>query len=228
MSTYLELCQKMIRDLGLSISISSVTSQTGMQQKITDWIADADEAIQTKWTDWDFLLAQHSVNTISGVRAYSAPSDLGAYDFDSFYLNYTSDDYQKLNYLEYIKWREVYRQGTQTNSEPDQFIIAPDESIYLEAIPDAVYTLTCDYWKVPTKMTANTSTTSVPARFERAIIARAEIYYAQHEEFANVYETATKEFDDLMDRLEADQLPGTHKARRRARSHDIDTTIRPI
>ena len=116
MRTYLELCQKMIRDLGLSISISSVTNQTGMQQKITDWIADADEAIQTKWTDWDFLLAQHSVNTISGVRAYSAPSDLGAYDFDSFYLNYTSDDYQKLNYLEYIFQEErVEEQNNQGN-----------------------------------------------------------------------------------------------------------------
>ena len=227
MSTYLALCQKFIRDLGMSNSISTVESQTGMNRKIVDWIADADEDIQTKWTDWNFLHSTHSVNTIVGTRSYSAPSDLGEWDRNSFYLDYSTDDYQHLSEIDYTDFRDNFGPGTHTNSKPDSFVITPSGAVYLEPIPDAVYALTADYWATPTRLSGNTDESAIPTRFERVILARAKIYYAEHEEFTNVYNLAMAEFDDLMEKLEADQLPGFHRARRKSRNNDMDLVIRP-
>jgi hypothetical protein len=227
MSDYLTLCQKMIRDLGMSNSISTVVGQTGMNQKIANWIADADEFIQTKWQNWNFLHSTHSVNTIASTREYSAPSDLGSWDRGSFYLDYSTDNYQHLNEIEYETWRDVHGPGTHTNDKPDSFIILPSGNIYLDPIPDAVYALTADYWTIPTRFSANTDESAIPARFERIILARAKIYYAEHEEFPNVYELAVAEFTDLMRKLEAAELPGKQHATGRSRNRDIDLVIRP-
>lgn len=223
--TYLEFCKKMVRDLGLKNSITTVTGQTGMNQKIVDWVADADNEIQTIWSDWDFLWAQYEETCIVGQLEYTKPSDLGTWDFDSFYLNYTSDDYVYLSMLDYRTWRKVYRQGTQTNDEPNLFVITPAKNIYLEPRPDDTHLLTADYWRSPTWMTANTDTSPIPSRFERIIIARAKIYYAEHEEFPTVFELATKEYADLLKRLEDAELPGRMAAMRK--SSNFGLTVVP-
>ncbi len=76
-------------------------------------------------------------------------------------------------------------------------------------------------------MTVDASTSAIPTRFERIIIAKAKIHYAEHEEFPNVYELATKEYEELYQKLAAAELPG-QAARRRAGTHDIKLTIRPV
>jgi len=206
--TYLELCQKMIRDLGLQNTISSVSAQTGMNKKVADWVADADEYIQSLWIDWNFLWAQHSENTIAGTRLITAPSDLSAWDNNSIYLDYTSDDWQQLHKLDYLEWRSAYRQGTQTNDTPDRFVQLPNKNINLEPAPDKVYSFTGDYWKAVTRMSANATVSAIPARFHRIILARAKIYYAEHDEFPTVFELASKEYKELLNDLEAAELPG--------------------
>lgn len=225
--TYLELCQKMVRDLGLQDTVGAVTGQLGMSAKIVDWIADADVYIQSLWHDWNFLWSQYSGSTIAGVREVAAPSDLGTWNRETFYLNYTSDDNIKLMVLEYKDWLNMYRQGTQTNGEPHSAVILPDDRIYFEPIPDAVYTFTADYWKTPTRMTANTSLSPIPARFHRIIIARAKIYYAEHDEFTNVYELAVAEFGDLLIQLQSAELPGHFHNLKNSRINGADMVVTP-
>ena len=147
--TYLEFCQKMVRDLGLQNSITTVAGQTGMNQKIVDWVADADAEIQTIWSDWNFLWSQYEDTCIVGQLEYTKPFDLGTWDIDSFYLDHDTDDYVHLSMLDYRTWRQVYRQGTQTNDEPNLFVVTPANNIYLEPRPNAEYTLTADYWRSP-------------------------------------------------------------------------------
>jgi hypothetical protein len=171
--------------------------------------------------------SQHSDNTIDSTRSYSKPSGLGTWDKDSFYLDYTEDDYQHLTEIPYTVWRESFRQGTQTTGKPDHFIITPAGNIYLEPIPDGAYALTADYWKAPTRMTTNTSTSAIPGRFERIIIAQAKIYYAEHEEFPSVLELATNEYNDLLRRLESAELNGFEPIRR-SQAVDINMVERII
>jgi len=226
--TYLELCQKMVRDLGLQNTVASVAEQTGMAAKIVDWVADADEYIQSLWQDWRFLWSQHSVSTIASTREVTAPTDLGTWDKDSLYLNYTSDDYVHLDELDYLEWRSLYRQGTQTDDEPSQFVVLPNNNIYLEPAPDGVYTLTADYWKVPVRLTANNSKSPIPDRFERIILAQAKIYYSEHDEFPTVYELATAEFAKIYAQLKSAELPGGFQNLRKSSNPGHNMWVTPV
>ena len=225
MSTYLELCQKVRQEVGVTgTGPTAVTSQTGMLQKIVNWVADADVEIQSRWFDWRFLWKQFSDSTIVGTKDVSAPSDLGTWDEDSFYLDYTASTYRKMAVMDYRSWRDNYRNGTKTNAKPGWIIVRPDDAIILEPPPDAVYTLTADYWKAPTRMSANTSTTPIPTNYERIIVARAKIYYAEHENAPEVLIGATTEYNDLLDKMEAKYLDG-QKSRRLARNENL--VVRP-
>ncbi len=226
--TFLQLCQKMTRDLGLTNSISTVVDQTGMNLKIVDWVADADEYIQSLWFDWNFLWSTHSENTIAGEKEITAPSDFGTWDRTGVYLDYGTDDYIHLKELDYHHWRDNYGAYAQSNDEPCNFTIAPNNNIYLESRPDKVYAFTAPYWKTPTRMTVNASTTPIPTRLERIVIARAKIYYAEHEEFDNVFELATKEYHELLDILEATERPGKNRVNKMADNRDSDLVIRTV
>ena len=225
--TYLEMCQKLVRDLGLQNTISSVADQTGMDKKIVDWIADADEYIQSLWIDWNFLWSEFAVNTIADTILITAPSDFGNWDKESFYIDYTTDDWVKLYYLDYLEWRFTYGTGVQVSDEPNRFVLLPNHNINLEPIPDKVYALTANYWKTPTRMTANASTSLIPVRFQRIILVQAKIYYSEHDEFPTVYELATKEYAALLKDLEAAELPGKSENLRKSSSPGQELVVVP-
>lgn len=221
MSTYLTLCQTVRRECRVPGSgPSSVSGQTGILKKIVEWVADADEEIQSLWADWDFLWAQWSETTIEGTAEYTKPSDLGTWDRESFYLDYSTDDHSKLTEMTYKDWRTRLRQGTKTNQQPAYFIIQPDQNIRLEAPPDDAYTLTADYWKTPTRLSDNSDTSVIPAQFERAIIELAKTKFAMDQGAQTILIAAQSAYLDWIGRLEAAQLPG-HDRDRMAEGRDI-------
>jgi len=225
MSTFLQLAQQLQRDLGVSgTSVSAVTGQTGMLEKLVNWIADADEFIQSLYWDWKFLWSEYSIATVAGNAAPTVPSDLGVWDRESFWLNYTLATKKKLQYMDYYEWRDSLGYGVKTNSKPSYITIKPDNSIILERPPDAAYTLTGEYWKTPTRMTANGDLSAIPAQFHRIIVVQAKLWYAEEEEITTVYQAADKELNGdergnlgLMDKLKSNQLPG-QDVRRMAQS----------
>lgn len=218
--TYLELCQKLRQECGIQGSgPTSVTGNSGLQAKLVNWIADANDEICAMWFDWAFLWTELEETTVADSEEITKPSDLGVYDRDSFYLDYSTDDYQKLTEIDYAAWRRVYRQGTKTSDMPSFFAIAPNRNIILEPPPDDEYTLTAHYWKTATRLSANADNTLVPTRFQRIIIARAKMYFAEHENAPEVLQGAMMEYNSLLMNLEASQLPGM--APRRVSSNNL-------
>lgn len=226
-STFLQLCQATRRECGISgTGPAAVTSQTGVLEKVVGWVADADAEVQSRWFDWDFLhVSTWNHATIAGTATVAAPATIGVWDEDSFYLDYSTADHKKLTVLPYKVWRRDYRQGAQTNQQPDSVVILPDLSLRLQSPPDDVYSLTGDYWKRPVKMTANSDTSPVPEEYERIIIARAKIAYAESQGAPEVLASAQIEFDDLLDKLEAKYLPGGQRSRRMSEAEMI--VVRP-
>ena len=206
--TFLELTNKLAQECGASAgNLSTVIGNTGNAGMYVKFIADADLEVQGLWFDWDFLhIGTWSVNTVVGTAAVAAPSDLGVWDEDSFYLNSALTSNQKLTPMDYKNWRTNYRQGVQTNQKPDNIVILPDQSLKLHSPPDAVYALTADYWKRPTKMTADDSTSPIPEEYERIIIARGKIFYGEKYAAGEVLQAGQIEFDYLLDKLEAKYL----------------------
>lgn len=220
--TFLQLVQQFFREIGYSgVVPTTVVSQTKQKKNCVDWIAEADYLINTRWADWNYLWKQWSRSTVVGTANYAAPSDIATWDKESFYLNYTADTHTQLSYLPYKEWREVYRQGTKTNALPDVFTILPDKSVTLEAPPDAIYTLTSDYWKAATKMSADTDTPEMPTEFQRIIVVRAKLIHAEFHGDQSLYQLALVEYNELLDRLEADQLPDRYDRHSEAMATDI-------
>jgi hypothetical protein len=223
-SSYLSLCQILRREVGIEGSgPSTVVGQLGMMQKVVNWIADSDVAIQSRWIDWDFLWSQFEVNTIAGVKDISAPLDLGHWNKDTFYLDYDTDA-RKLSELSYKAWKTLYP-NAKTTYRPSFFVIRPDKDVILHSVPDAIYALTAEYQRNPVRLAANTDVSPIPAKFDRLIIAQAKVYYAEHENAPEVMQAATNEYQILMHQLESLYLPGQSD---RMKSHAEDMVIRVI
>lgn len=190
-----------------SASITSVTGNGGAIDKIVNWVAYADKEIQGLWFDWDFLqVSSFAVNTVIGVAAVAAPADIGVWDDEAFYLNFSLATHQKLSILDYKTWRTSYRQGVQSNKKPNAIVVMPDQSLKLEPAPNAVYSLTGDYWKRPAVMTVNASTSPIPEEYERIIIFRALMLYAISTGANEVYSSAEMGYALLLDKLESKYL----------------------
>lgn len=215
-STFLDLCKAARRACGISgTGLTTVKNNTGDYEKIVEWVALADQELQSRWFDWDFLhVSTWSTSTIAGVPTVIAPTDIGSWDLDSFYLNYSLPTGTKLTPMEYKEWRKTMRQGTQINQRPTNVVVKPDLSLILQSPPDAVYTLTADYWKRPAKMTENTDTSPIPEEYERIIISRVKMMYAEDGGSMVLLQAAQIEFDDLLDKLEAKYLPSQRLMKR--------------
>ena len=76
-------------------------------------------------------------------------------------------------------------------------------------------------------MTADADISAIPPRFHKIIIARAKMYYAENEDAPEIMAGALAEFEDLLDKLEADQLP-SQKNRRFSSAQDMfNFVVRP-
>lgn len=208
MSTFLQLSQQLWYELKLSgTAPSAVTGQVGVKRECCRWIAESAYQIEMLWTDWEFLWTQWSQSTTADTANYSNSSTVRKWDTESFTLDGTTDSYVRLVYIKYKKWRDAYSHGDKDSGKPWGFTVLPDKSVTLEPPPDDVYTLTADYWIAPTKMTGNSDTPSIPTRFERIIIARAKMMYAEQYGDQDILATAGAEYNLLLKKLEGEELP---------------------
>lgn len=176
---YLQLCQRMIREAGIS-GVSSFTSTvgvTGEAQRVTDWISTAWTEIQGKCEDWGFMRASYlnptgpagqaipgtSFPTVSGQSAYPLGAGPGTtnvasllkwdeYSFRSFTTtNVNKQDEIFLDPISYDDWRDGYLLGAlrQVRTRPVAVAIAPDMSVCLGPVPNGNYTIEGDYWVTP-------------------------------------------------------------------------------
>ena len=224
-STYLQLCQETQAACEISgASITSVTGQTsGILKDIVRWVADADVAIQREAINWDFLYTTtFTTPTIAGTASYAKPIDLGKWDRRTFWLDYTTANNAQLTELDYRTYLNTYGPGVQTQRKPSKFILTPADTLILYSVPDAVYTLTANYWKTAQRMTANGDLSLIPEAYIRCIISKAKMYYAISEEADMVYAEAKGEYDELLSQLKSDQLPGWEGYRM---SDDVQMTV---
>jgi len=227
--TYLELCQTVRQEVGVSgTGPSTVLNQEGQLKVIVDFVAEADYQIQSLWHDWNFLWAQYSSTLSTGTRgpATGKPTDFSNWDMRSFFLDYTTDDSINLSPLSYVDWRSDFRQGVATNSSPTYFVIQPDENVIVEPPPDKAYTITADYWKTPTRLAANADESAIPTQYHRIIVARAKTMWAEREEAPEILLASVAEYQDLLDKLESQSLPGQRN--RRFGNLDLNEVIQPI
>jgi hypothetical protein len=214
MSTYLQLCQDMAREVGIpGTGPSSVTPTAEEEKDIVRQIKDADLDIQRRWFNWNYLWSEASITTSSGTSTITSPTDLAQWNIDCVVFDPTSDNYQPLEYMSWKEYKDEYKYGTVDSGTPEVFSVKPDNVIDLYPTPDTATVVKAEYWKTPTELSSDSDVSAVPSRFHRIIVCRAKIYYAEQNDAPEILSASVAEFTDLLDKLESDQLPGQRNRR---------------
>jgi len=230
MSTYLVLCQDMARDIGIpGTGPSSVTASDLSEEElaVVRYIKQADLDIQRRWFNWNFLWTEATITPSAGTSTLSSPANLGNWKLDAIVWSKATNDYQELDYMDWDEYKLEYKLGVVDSGTPEVFSVKPDNVLDVYPTPDAATTISVEYWKTPTELAADSDISAIPPRFHNIIIARAKIYYGENEDAPEILSGALAEFEDLLDKLESDQLPG-QKNRRFSRVQDLfNYTVTP-
>lgn len=215
--TFLQMAQRLRQESGTSgMSPSTTVNQLGDVKRLVDWISTAWMDIQNEKSDWFFMRQPISFNTISGQGSYTALqagiASFGNFKIDSFRQYNVSNGFgseQRLAYLPYDTFRDLYQYGTMrtTQQMPVIFSVDPSKNFLLGPLPDGIYCVNGEGYALPTEMAADTDRPSMPSQFHMAIVWRALMYYGQYEAAPEAYSHGQNEYNRLMSKLYADQAP---------------------
>lgn len=220
---FLQLCQRTASECGVSLTgPSAVTGQVGRLGQIVKWVALADMDIQTLHNDWHFMRSAFTVSATSGDGKYAATdcTDTGTSSAISKFRDWCRDTPMKVYltsagvggetdmcYLRYEDWYSRYNVGTQTNGKPFFWSVHPDRSLLLAPKPDATYTVSGDYMKSATEMTADASEPLIPSDYHMAIVYRAMMKYGRYAGASEVFNDGQAEYRRVLNEMRRTQRP---------------------
>ena len=216
---FLALCNRLKRKCRVSgDALTAVTGQIEEYSRLIDWISEAWMDLQLAREDWNWMRSSASCTTVLNQATYSPTTDFVLTDFgnwvrDSFrvYLTTTGTaGEQYLSYTDYDGWRDTYQFGPSRTaaSMPTVMTITPADLIGVWPVPLAGYTITGDYFKVASELSATTDTPALPTQFHMAIVYRAMMYYGASEAAAEIYQEGETEYKRFMRMLVKNQLEG--------------------
>lgn len=220
--TFLQLAARLRQEVGGSgTGPTSVTSQVGEYKRFVDWIATADEDIQRKSNQWRFMRSGFTVATVADTAAYTygsctdttssaAISSFREWVKDSFKIYLTSGGVAgetDLSYIDYQSWYDIYNTGTQTSSYPVDFTILNNRSFSLGPKPNAVYTVTGEYMKAVTTMTAASDVPLYPEEYHMLPVYRAMMDHGSYIGGPEVEARGTRKYREMMSEMERTELP---------------------
>lgn len=211
---YLQLCQRACREFGMSgAGPTTVTGLTGEYKRLSEWIATAWDDIQIEHPDWFWLRESFSFTTTGGDRQYSS-SDAGiasrfaAWDTQSFRLYKTSqNDEIELEPISYEMFRTYYIVGPQTQGRPLYAAVDPSLDLLLGPTPDAVYTVSGEYFKSSQSLSVDSDTPEMPSQFHMAIVYRAMMLYGRYEGAPELIQDGAVNYRRILRQLSLNQLP---------------------
>lgn len=222
MSTFLQLADKLHQEtMDAGSGPTAVTSQTGELKRIVQWVADAWTEIQQERDDWLFARKSFTVNTVAADGAYAytdctdTVSGVAIARFARWYRNsfkaYLSAGGVGAEYpliwLEWERFRRIYRYGTQTDGQPAHVSMDPTQAFVLGPKPSAVYVVSGDYQIGPQILAADGDTPEMPSRFHQLIVYDAMRKYGGNRVAPEAMMRAVTEGPVLRAALERDQLP---------------------
>lgn len=218
MSTYLQLCNSLIRKCGISGgNLTTAQSQTGEAGRVTAWIDEAYVNIQLAFPNWDWLRTTCSFDTTTGQGSYTPVqcgiTDFGGWKQDSFRRYITSVGTKSetfLSQIPYDNYRDTYLFGAMRSSYSSPLVIAfaPDLSINLGMIPDSVgYTVVGEYYRQPLHLVNDLDTPLFPAMYHDIVVYRAMMMYGMYEAASEVASEGERLYTAMLRRLVRDQMP---------------------
>lgn len=218
MSTFLQLCQAVRQESGISgVGPLSVLNQQGELKRVVDWVQRAYRDVQNLHRNWKFLLNDFTFPTIVGTQEYTPDAvslpEHQSWKVGSFRIFENARGWDDEVWITYYCWddfRDKYiRSGNRdTTGRPFAWTIRPsDEAIVLWPIPDTDYTIVGEYYKRAQVMVNNDDKPIFPQQFHDVLMWRAMMFYSTFENAAPEYAVAKGEYGDTLSKLRRDQLP---------------------
>lgn len=216
---FLELCQAVVDEVGLSGQITTVVNQRGDFGRIVRFVRSSTQRIESKWIDWRFLRRTHRFETAEGIATYTAPESLNLRSWDRM-KTYVDDLPVQVFHSDSFEYNEQPIEESY-RGRPIRIIIEADNTLRFIGVPDEVYSVRADYFRNPTILTDNTQEPLIPLAFRRIIVAEAIRLYSNYDESPELKVQATEELygvggnwirpepGSLMHVLQGDQLPNS-------------------
>ena len=212
---FLQGVQEVVRlcDISKTTAPTSVLSQTGDLKKAVEYFQQAHEEIQNLWFDWDYLWGNDTITTTANIATYEGNSELGIWDASRVF--YDNDQ------LDVYEWHDYTPDTSLSTGAPDFAVIRPDNTLLIVPTPDAAYTITYDFYKVPKLLVDNTDQPLIPDRFRRAIVGRAVMLYGIYESAPEAVMLGESIYNQYMAVLEKHQLSRQAQTRGRIAGGEI-------
>lgn len=213
---FLQLCQTVFTEGGISGQISSTQNQSGEAARVVNWVAGAyREILNDQAIGWKFLRKIAAVQLTPGKQNYSF-SDLGLangvqFDTREMRVAVRADlaDETDLGHMSYKDFRNYWQFGSRRTiqSRPLNAAVNDDTEVIFGPIPDQAYWVSMPYQIMPADLSSNDDVPLIPPRFHMVIVWRALRHYGIYEAAPEVVSRADLGYKEIMQQIEIDQTP---------------------
>lgn len=198
-TTYLQL----VNDINARVNEVQLTSAnfataSGHYQVAKQAINDAIRRIVQQQFEWPFFHVEYDETLVEGQIRYDYQTNCKSVDFDSFRIqrNATfgnqSQYLRRISYEEYLRYKvddEYNTSNTSIRGLPKFVFETLDQNFGVWPAPDNAYTLTYEYFKYPTDLSAYNDTMELPDSFRHVVVDMAMYFIYQ---FRSDYENADR------------------------------------
>ena len=223
---FLEIGQKIRSQTGLGSGPTTMVGQTGQLARVVEWADDSYTEIQNMHGGlWRWLRREFTLSTSASDSSYAfgdcTDVDAGTaitrfkswrvHDYvDRPRIYLTSSGVATETYLTYLPWdsfKLIYKIGTEQTGFPAHISVDPQNNLRLGPTPNAVYTITGDFYRSAQTLSENTDTPEMPADYHMLIVYHAMEHYGYFSVAQEALARAERLGRRMLRSLEHNQLP---------------------
>jgi len=135
--------------------------------------------------------------------------DIQNYDNTSLWINPGAANAQKIRWMPWEQFRRAYQMMPPQASAlvPTAWSYDPAGNLWLSQNMLALTTFSLEYWCIGQRMVNDQSVSPIPSNFDTIICERAKIIYGGRENAPEILTSASAEYVDQLDKMQAYCLP---------------------
>jgi hypothetical protein len=209
-TTFLTIVNDTLRRLNeVELTSTDFGEASGFRAQVKDAVNASIQEISQREYEFPFNYTAGSLTLVVGQQEYSLPSDFKIADWDSFRINYDSDNnyaarnLKLINYDTFLKrfFERDNEAGTGDYDQPIYVYRTLDNKAGFTPRPDATYSISYNYFAFASDLSASTDAMSVPDAFKHVVIDGALYHCFMFRDNSQQASIAKSKFDEGIDRM---------------------------